>query len=132
MALLILTVSVSGGDTTGWWDPADVCLVAYGDAERSVDRRMWLAAGAIASLATGITGGPAVVVLAYLNNARVPLTKWKELESKSPEYRMVYSRCYEDKIREIRVKSSAVGCAVGSLLFPLVYLIGISPFLIVY
>ncbi len=129
---MILAVSAPKGDTAEWWDPADVCLIAHGDAERSVDRRMWLAAGAIASLATGIMGGPAVVALAYLKNARVPFTRWKDLENKSPEYRTVYSRCYEDKMREIRIKSSAAGCAVGSLLFSAVYFIGILPFLIVY
>jgi len=132
MVLLTLTVSAPKGDTAEWWDPADVCLIAYRDAEKNVDRRMWLAAGAFASLVTGITGGPAVVMFAHLKSVRVPLTRWEEMKGKSQEYRMVYSRCYEDKVREARVKSSTIGCLIGSMIFPAVYLVGTLPFLIVY
>ncbi len=116
--MLILFLTFQNPDTT-YRDPARVCLQAYEDANRTVDKNRWLGAGALAPLIGSPLGGVVAVALSYFITPSIPLYALEKLPS---DYTPIYSACYNTRARILQVKYTTLGCALGSILPPLLYL----------
>ena len=83
------------------------------DAAVSADTLLWMGGTLIGTSLVGclFCGLPAIG-LAYIHQPSPPAAR---LMGKSPEYVMLYTQTYKDKIRSHQVMDATVGCVGGSL-----------------
>ena len=115
MLSLLLAFQTSGTPL----DPAAVCLQARRDADRTVERYRWLGAGALTPFIGSPLGGAIAVALSYFITPSVPLSSLEDLPS---SYSLIYSTCYRNRARILQLQYTTLGCALSSLLLPLLYL----------
>ncbi len=83
----------------------EVCAQAQVDAQRDVNKTLWMAAGFF----FGLLG----IGAAYVLEPDPPASR---LIGKSPEYVATYTDCYKEAGRDVQVKGAVTGCVIGSLL----------------
>lgn len=114
MLLALLTVS-------GWEEEyLDPCEEGQVQAVQNENPLLWAGASFGAGCLLWPIGGPAVVGVAYLTEPDPPYYAYEKVPKEDWEE---FTRCYKNRAKRIRLKSSTLGCLLSNaLVFGLLFL----------
>lgn len=116
--LAVLTFSASFSSLAQQNDHIEARIAAERDAEADTDRFLWAGGTFALSAVGGCLLGSVGLVAASLHS---PATPSHRLIGKSPEYIMFYTETYKEKVEDLQVTSSFLGCLGGTVVAVIIW-----------